>query len=297
MRTATTDGWKMLSSGKSKGELTKTASRDGTGVTSKTSKSDNVLVAPASDKKGEDTGKYKKIGISHKQGDKTQVAGGEPGEIRGIGNVVAKQSSMKFPKGKERDDEYNRVLSKFDRIANATDYRGDDEDEINRRKSIAQSEWDSMDPETLQSYTQAQTDRRGTFKKDKGSDINRASSDVIVKVPATGKSNQGSSTKDIRTNQGAITPQVSKSKGGAGSNRPMTSRQRTGTANTPDRTERTFQDYRNQQAQQDATTGTEHSDVVRHNQALERDTNGDRVSSLTGPNLAAVNDKLKKRGA
>ena len=132
MRAAVKDGWKMVTAGKEQGKLSKTALRGGAepyqqtkkqegetkaeykkrldreekatykGVTSKTSKSDNVLIDPTS--KNPDaaiTHDYKKIGVSHKQGEKTQVAGGEPGEVRGVGAVVAKQASMKKKKGPE----------------------------------------------------------------------------------------------------------------------------------------------------------------------------------------------------
>lgn len=261
MRAAVKDGWKMVTAGKEKGKLSKTALRGGAepyqqtkkqegetkakykkrldreekatyrGVTSKTSKSDNVLIDPTS--KNPDaaiTHDYKKIGVSHKQGEKTQVAGGEPGEVRGVGAVVAKQASMKKKKGPERDAEKERVFSKFRDVANTTDYRGDDESEIERRKASGQQKWNRMrdeDPETLQRYTQAQASRGGVFKKTKGGDMRDATAAITTKVPATGKPQQGSSNRPI-SQMGGITPQVTKSKGGEGSNRPLASRQRAG---------------------------------------------------------------------
>ena len=261
MRGAVKDGWKMVTAGKEKGTLSKIAQRGGAepyqqtkkqagatqaqykkrldreekatyrGVTSKTSKSDNVLIDPTS--KNPDaaiTHDYKKIGVSHKQGASTQVAGGEPGEVRGVGAVVAKQASMKKKKGPERDAEYNRVFDKFKDVADTTDHRGDDPDEIERRKASGQQKWNRMrdeDPETLQKYTQAQASRRGVFDKTKGGDMRDATAAITTNVPATGKPQQGSSNRPI-SQMGGITPQVTKSKGGAGSNRPMTNRQRAG---------------------------------------------------------------------
>jgi len=290
MRGAVKDGWKMVSAGKEKGKLSKTALRGGAepyqqtkkreingkketdkqykdrldreekatyrGIKSATSKSDNVLIdpTPSKPKKGEKkdpsnqdplinplqrTDKesdidhdYKKIGVSHKQGANTQVAGGEPGEVRGVGAVVAKQASMKKKKGPERDAEKERVFSKFRDVADTTDYRGDDASEINRRKASGQQIWNRMrdeDPETLEKYTQAQSSRQGVFKKTKGGDMRDATAGITTKVQATGKPKQGSSNKPI-SQQGAITPQVTKSKGGEGKNRPLANRQLGGTA-------------------------------------------------------------------
>ena len=259
MRAAVKDGWKMVTAGKEKGKLSKTALRGGAepyqqtkkqegetkakykkrldreekatyrGVTSKTSKSDNVLIDPTS--KNPDaaiTHDYKKIGVSHKQGEKTQVAGGEPGEVRGVGAVVAKQASMKKKKGPERDAEKERVFKTFKDVADTTDYRGDDESEIEKRKAAGQQLWNRLrdkDPKTLQRYTQAQASRRGVFDKTKGGDMRDATAAITTNVPATGKPQQGSSNRPISQMSG-ITPQVTKSKGGEGSNRPMTSRQR-----------------------------------------------------------------------
>tara|TARA_B100001113_G_scaffold76342_1_gene59700 strand:- start:32 stop:1312 length:1281 start_codon:yes stop_codon:yes gene_type:complete len=281
MRTSVENGWKMLSSGKSKGELTKTASRDGTGITSKTSKSDNVVIAPASDKKGEDTGKYKKVGISHKQGANTQIAAGEPGEIRGTGNQIAKEYASKFPKGKERDAEYKRILDMFDKIADNSDYRGDDENEIKRRNSANKELWDKMakeEPKILQSFTQANASGRGKFVGDKGSDINRSTADVIVNVPATGKTNQVSSIKPIEKQPGVI-PDPSK---GKGEGRTLTNRQRNklknelplikGLANTVSNiVSNDVSKGVERQAQQDATPKKEHGEVVDINKKDWRD--------------------------
>jgi len=290
MRGAVKDGWKMVSAGKEKGKLSKTALRGGAepyqqtkkreingkketdkqykdrldreekatyrGIKSATSKSDNVLIdpTPSKPKKGEKkdpsnqdplinplqrTDKesdidhdYKKIGVSHKQGANTQVAGGEPGEVRGVGAVVAKQASMKKKKGPERDAEKERVFKPFKDVADTTDYRGDDASEINRRKASGQQIWNRMrdeDPETLQRYTQAQSSRRDVFDKTKGGDMRDATAGITTKVQATGKPQQGSSNKPI-SQQGAITPQVTKSKGGEGKNRPLANRQLGGTA-------------------------------------------------------------------
>ena len=277
MRAAVKDGWKMVTAGKKQGELSKTALRGGAepyqqpkkieingkketdkqykdrldreeketykGVTSKTSKSDNVLIDPTS--KNPDaaiTHDYKKIGVSHKQGANTQVAGGEPGEVRGVGAVVAKQSSMKKKKGPERDAEKERVFSKFRDVANTTDYRGDDESEIERRRESGQQKWNRMrdeDPKTLKKYTQAQSSRRGVFNKTKGGDMRDPTAGITTKVPATGKPEQGSSNKPV-SQQGGITPQVTKSKGGTGSGRPMANRQLSGTTNEPAKHEQQF---------------------------------------------------------
>ena len=284
MRAAVKDGWKMVTAGKEKGTLSKIAQRGGAepyqqtkkqagetqaqykkrldreekatyrGVTSKTSKSDNVLIDPTpskpktgekkdpsnqdplinplkrTDKESDIDHDYKKIGVSHKQGASTQVAGGEPGEVRGVGAVVAKQASMKKPKGPERDAERERVLSKFKDVADTTDYRGDDPDEIKRRKAAGQQKWNKMrdeDPATLQRYTQAQASRRGVFDKTKGGDMRDASASITTTVPATGKPEQGSSNKQI-SKMGGITPGVTMSKGGKGSNRPLANRQLAG---------------------------------------------------------------------
>ena len=279
MRGAVKDGWKMVTAGKEQGKLSKTALRGGAepyqqtkkqegetkaqykkrldkeekatyrGVTSKTSKSDNILIDPTS--KNPDaaiTHDYKKIGVSHKQGANTQVAGGEPGEVRGVGAVVAKDASMKKKKGPERDAEYNRVFDKFDRVADTTDYRGDDESEIETRKSSGQQIWNRMgdeDPETLQRYTQAQASRQGVFDKTKGRDMRDATAGITTKVQATGKPQQGSSNKPV-SQQGPITPQVTKSKGGAGSGRPLANRQLGGTANKLGKNERPFSKFRAQ---------------------------------------------------
>ncbi len=273
MRAAVKDGWKMVTAGKEQGKLSKTALRGGSepyqqtkkqpgetpkqykdrldreeketykGVTSKTSKSDNVLIDPTS--KNPDaaiTHDYKKIGVSHKQGANTQVAGGEPGEVRGVGAVVAKQSSMKKKKGPERDAEKERVFSKFRDVANTTDYRGDDESEIERRRESGQQKWNRMrdeDPKTLKKYTQAQSSRRGVFNKTKGGDMRDPTAGITTKVPATGKPEQGSSNKPV-SQQGGITPQVTKSKGGTGSGRPMANRQLGGTTNEPAKHEQQF---------------------------------------------------------
>jgi len=273
MRAAVKDGWKMVTAGKEQGKLSKTALRGGAepyqqtkkqpgetpkqykdrldreeketykGVTSKTSKSDNVLIDPTS--KNPDaaiTHDYKKIGVSHKQGANTQVAGGEPGEVRGVGAVVAKQSSMKKKKGPERDAEKERVFSKFRDVANTTDYRGDDESEIERRRESGQQKWNRMrdeDPKTLKKYTQAQSSRRGVFNKTKGGDMRDLTAGITTKVPATGKPEQGSSNKPV-SQQGGITPQVTKSKGGTGSGRPMANRQLGGTTNEPAKHEQQF---------------------------------------------------------
>ena len=313
MRTSVENGWKMLGSGKNQGELTKTAKRGGTGVTSKTSKSDNVVIAPASDKKGEDTGKYKKVGISHKQGANTQIAAGEPGEIRGTGNQIAKEYASKFPKGKERDAEYKRILDMFDKIADNSDYRGDDENEINRRNSANKELWDKMakkEPKILQSFTQANASGRGKFVGDKGSDMNRSSADVIVNVPATGKTNQVSSTKTVE-NQPGVIPDPSKSKG---KDRPLTNRQRNnpkgklpliqGLANTVKNIVSTG--VENQKQQNANATNPNNPptqrQVVDNNKSVDqsianqRATNGDPPSSLTGQNLITKNNELKKRG-
>ena len=302
MRGAVKDGWKMVTAGKEQGKLSKTALRGGAepyqqtkkqegetksqykkrldreekatyrGVTSKTSKSDNVLIdpTPSKSKKGEKkdpsnqdplinplqrTDKesdidhdYKKIGVSHKQGANTQVAGGEPGEVRGVGAVVAKQSSMKKKKGPERDAEKERVFNKFRDVADTTDHRGDDSDEIESRKAAGQQKWNRMrdeDPKTLQSFTQAQSSRKGVFNKTKGRDMRDATAGITTKVPATGKPQQGSSNKPV-SQQGAITPQVTKSKGGAGSGRPLANRQLGGTANKLGKNEKSYSKFRAQ---------------------------------------------------
>ncbi len=269
------------------------------GGTSATSKSDNILLdpTPSKPKKGEKkdpsnqdplinplerTDKesdidhdYKKIGVSHKQGANTQVAGGEPGEILGIAATLAKDASMKKKKGPERDAEYNRVFDKFKDIASNADYRGDDASEINRRKASGQQKWNRMrdeDPELLQKYTQAQASRKGAFEKTKGGDMRDATAAIVTKVPATDKPKQGSSNKPI-SQQGGITPQVTKSKG---KGRPLANRQLGGTANTTAKHELPLiQTIKNivskgvaQQAKQDATPETEPSDVVRHNQSI-----------------------------
>jgi len=273
MRAAVKDGWKMVTAGKEQGKLSKTALRGGAepyqqtkkqpgetpkqykdrldreeketykGVTSKTSKSDNVLIDPTS--KNPDaaiTHDYKKIGVSHKQGANTQIAGGEPGELRGVGAVVAKRASMKFPKGTERNNEYDRVFNMFRNIANTTDYRGSDPNQIRRRKAAAQQIWNRMsdeDPKTLQDFTQAQASRGGVFNKTTGGDMRDATAGIMTKVPATGKPQQGSSNKRI-SQMGGIIPRPTKSKGGDEGNRPMANRQLGGTANKLGKHEQPF---------------------------------------------------------
>ena len=303
MRAAVKDGWKMVTAGKKQGELSKTALRGGAepyqqpkkreingkketdkqykdrldreekasyqGVTSGTSKSDNVLIDPTpskpkegekkdpsnqdplinplnrTDKESDIDHDYKKIGVSHKQGANTQIAGGEPGELRGVGAVVAKRASMKFPKGTERNNEYDRVFNMFRNIANTTDYRGSDPNQIRRRKAAAQQIWNRMsdeDPKTLQDFTQAQASRGGVFNKTTGGDMRDATAGIMTKVPATGKPQQGSSNKPV-SQQGGIIPRPTKSKGGDEGNRPMANRQLGGTANKLGKHEQPFKAF------------------------------------------------------
>ena len=194
------------------------------------------------------------IGISHKKG-AYQLSAGEPRELLSVGKQAARDTAkreIQIPQGvkvtkelkdeikKKREERVEQLMGRIRKIADLTDYRGRDEEEIQRRKEESQKEWNDLvspDSETSErNFVKFYTARQKTGKDRYSTQSGTA--DVMVQVPdpklSTERKPQGTqiTTTANRGAEKVFEPYVTKSKASSSkpTTRPLPSRQGSGAA-------------------------------------------------------------------